>query len=126
MKLFRRIAVVGASAGIAVAALAAPASAFDFASISSINKELSTDYNWVACGVLEAGLNAAGVLEEGQYNRELAEAITAKGESGLTEQFPQVGDWNAAEAAKIADRAQACGLVKEDTYLSELSSNFSS
>ncbi|ANE03599.1 porin [Corynebacterium crudilactis] len=126
MKLSRRIAIIGATAGVAVAALAAPASASDFASLSSINKELSTQYDWMPCGVLEIGLNSADVLEEGQYNRELAEAITAKGESGLTQQFPQVGEWNAGQAASLADRAQACGLVKADTYLSEFSANFSS
>ncbi|BAU95355.1 hypothetical protein N24_1093 [Corynebacterium suranareeae] len=126
MKLSRRIAALAATAGIATVAFAAPASAVDFASISSINKELSTTYDLIPCGVLEAGLNAAGVLEEGQYNRELAEAIAAKGENGLTEQFPQIGDWNEGQAAALADRAQKCGFVKEDTYLSELSSNLSS
>ncbi|BAF54045.1 porin [Corynebacterium glutamicum] len=126
MKLSHRIAAMAATAGIAVAAFAAPASASDFANLSSTNKDLSTQYDWVACGILEGGLNAAGVLEEGQYNRELAEAITAKGEGFWTTQFPQLGEWNEGQAAALADRAQTCGLVKADTYLSELSSNFSS
>ena len=126
MKLSHRIAAMAATAGIAVAAFAAPASAVDFASLSSINKELSTQYDWVACGVLEGFLNAADVREEGQYNRELAEAIAAKGEGFWTTQFPQLGDWNEGQAAALADRAQTCGLVKADTYLSELSSNLSS
>ncbi|AJE66983.1 porin [Corynebacterium glutamicum] len=126
MKLSHRIAAMAATAGITVAAFAAPASAADFASLSSTNKELSTQYDWVACGVLEFGLKQAGVLEEGQHNRELAEAIAAKGENGLTQQFPQLDEWNEGQAAALADRAQTCGLVKADTYLSELSSNFSS
>lgn len=126
MKLSHRIAAIAATAGIAVAAFAAPASASDFANLSSTNKDLSPQYDWVACGILKDGLNAAGVLEEGQYNRELAEAITAKGEGFWTKQFPQLDEWNEGQAAALADRAQTCGLVKADTYLSELSSNFSS
>ena len=126
MKISRRIAIAGTSAGLAIAALAAPASAVDFASMSSINKELDDRYNWIPCGILESTLTQGGVLEEGQYNRELAEAITAKGEGWLTAQYPQVGAWNADQAAAIADRAQVCGLVKEDTYISELSSTLSS
>lgn len=126
MKLSHRITAIAATAGIAVAAFAAPASASDFANLSSTNKDLSPQYDWVACDILKGGLNAAGVLEEGQYNRELAEAITAKGEGFWTKQFPQLDEWNEGQAAALADRAQTCGLVKADTYLSELSSNFSS
>lgn len=126
MKLSHRLAAMAATAGIAAAAFTAPASAADFANLSSTNKDLSTHYDWIACGILEGGLNAAGILEEGQYNRELAEAIAAKGEGFWTAQFPQIGDWNEDQAAALADRAQTCDLVKADTYLSELSSNFSS
>lgn len=126
MKLSHRIAAMAATAGIAVAAFAAPASAADFASLSSTNKELSDEYRLIPCGPLEFGLKTAGVLEEGQYNRELAEAISAKGEGFWTAQFPEISDWNADRAAALADRAQTCGLVKADTYLSELSSNLSS
>lgn len=126
MKISRRFAIAGASAGLAIAAMAAPASAVDFASMSSINKTLDDRYNWIPCGALEVVLSEGGVLEEGQYNRELAEAITAKGEGWLTAQYPQVGAWNADQAAAIADHAQVCGLVKEDTYISELTSTLSS
>lgn len=125
MKTSRRLAAIGASAAIALSAFAAPASAYDFTSISSTNKELSDRYDIIPCGVLEFGLNASGVLEEGMYNAELRDALVERGEGPLVDQFPQVGDWNEQSAADLADRAQKCELVKADTWFSGLSSGSS-
>ncbi|WP_293951022.1 porin [uncultured Corynebacterium sp.] len=125
MKISTRIAAIGASAFLAMSAFSAPASAFDFASLSSTNKELSNTFDGIPCGLLEFGLGTMDLPEDGMHNGDLADALAERGEGAITAQFPQVSDWNAKTAADIADRAQKCGLVKEDTYLSELSSGSS-
>lgn len=126
MKLLPRIAAIGAAAGIAISTAITPAQAFDFESLSSTNKPLSAQYDWVNCDFLGGALRVTGLLKPGQYNSELARDIAQWGKWQLSEQHPALAVWNAAQAAAIADRAQKCGLVKPDTYISVLSSNLSS